>query len=69
MSDMIVLRLEGEAGFLLVNRALGTVQQLDTEELLPPDTAGAATGKFQGVAEAYALPALASLSSRKHYLS
>jgi hypothetical protein len=68
MSDMIVLRLEGEAGFLLVNRALGTVQPLDTEEL-PPDTSAAAADKFRGVAEAYALPALATLSSRKHYLS
>lgn len=69
MSEMIVLRLEGEAGFLLVNRTLGTVQPLEAEDAPLPGAASGTAESFRGVAEAYALPALASLPSRKHYLS
>lgn len=68
MSEMIVLRLEGEAGFLLINRASGTVEQLDAADAPALDDAEG-TSRFRGVAEAYALPALTSIPSRKHYLS
>lgn len=69
MSAMIVLRLDGEAGFLLVDPAAGTVRPLEADDTLQTETAAAGTEKFRGVAEAYALPAIPNIPSRKFYLS
>ena len=65
MNGMIVLRLEGDSKFLLVDPTAGTVRPIDAE-----DAAGVAAGAstFSGVAEAYALPAMPSIPSRKFYI-
>ena len=68
MDSMIVLRLEGQAGFLLVDPASGTVRPIDAEDALSSQAAETAP-KYRGVAEAYALPALPNIPSRKFYRS
>lgn len=60
MSGLIVLRLEDETGFLLVDPATGTTQQIDAEDV--PDAS-----ELGDVAEAYAMPAEAGIPSRKFY--
>lgn len=68
MSGMIVLRVEGESHFLLVDPASGTVRQIDADDA--PVVGGSESArKYRGVAEAYALPALPNIPSRKFYLS
>jgi len=67
MSNMIVMRLEGETDFLLVDVAAGVVRPLDHEEA--PTSELQAGQKLRGVAEAYALPQLPDLSSRKFFVS
>jgi hypothetical protein len=68
MNSMIVLRLEGQADFLLVDPASGTVRPIDAEDARSSQAAAAAQ-KYRGVAEAYALPALPNIPSRKFYRS
>lgn len=68
MNSMIVLRLEGEAGFLLVDPASGTVRPMDAEDA-PSSQAAEAAERYSGVAEAYALPSLPNIPSRKFYRS
>jgi hypothetical protein len=68
MDSMIVLRLEGQAGFLLVDPASGTVRPIDAEDA-PASQAAEAGQKYRGVAEAYALQALPNIPSRKFYRS
>jgi hypothetical protein len=65
---MIVLRMEGEAGFLLVDPAAGTVRPIDAEDA-PTQAEQDGAQRLRGVAEAYAVPAMPSLPSRKFYLS
>lgn len=67
MNQMIVLRLDGDAGFLLVDPAAGTVRPIEAEDAIAAEAEG--TQEFRGVAEAYALPAMPAIPSRKFYLS
>ena len=67
MNQMIVLRLDGDAGFLLVDPAAGTVRPIEADDAITAEAEG--TQKFRGVAEAYALPAMPAIPSRKFYLS
>jgi hypothetical protein len=69
MNAMIVLRLEGEAGFLLVDPVAGTVRPVEAVDA--PEAHAGADGapKLRGVAEAYAVPAMPSIPSRKFFLS
>ena len=67
MNQMIVLRLDGDAGFLLVDPAAGTVRPIEAEDAITAEAED--TQKFRGVAEAYALPAMPAIPSRKFYLS
>jgi hypothetical protein len=68
MSTLIVLRVEGEAGFLLVDPASGTVRPLDSEDV-PGEVVSEGAPKIRGVAEAYALPAMPEITSRKFYVA
>ena len=68
MNSMIVLRLEGQAGFLLVDPASGTVRTIDAEDA-PSSQTDEAAQKYRGVAEAYALSSLPNIPSRKFYRS
>ncbi len=67
MSAMVVLRLEGQDRFLLVNPDAGTVQQLEADELPQAAAADPGAPKVRGIAEAYALPAAPAITSRKFY--
>lgn len=66
MNAMIVLRLDGETGFLLVDPSAGTVRPMEALDL-PVEAPSAAGKNYAGVAEAYALPALPNIPSRKFY--
>jgi hypothetical protein len=65
---MIVLRLEGEAGFLLVDPVAGTVRPVEADDA-PEAQAADGAQKLRGVAEAYAVPAMPAIPSRKFFLS
>lgn len=67
MNAMIVLRLDGEDGFLLVDPSSGTVRPIEPQEVPPLQTSSEAGKRYSGVAEAYALPAVPNIPSRKFY--
>jgi hypothetical protein len=69
MDSMIVLRLEGQSNFLLIDPASGTVRQIEPGDAPAHEAAAEETPKYRGVAEAYALPALPNIPSRKFYRS
>ena len=67
MNSLIVLRLDGEDGFVLVDPEMGTVCDIAPEDM--PKLSGQASSglSYEGVAEAYAVPAMPSIPSRKFY--
>ena len=67
MSAMMVLRLDGEDDFLLVDPDSGTVREIDAEDVPALEMASVTSTRYAGVAEAYALPAMPSLPSRKFF--
>lgn len=65
MNTMIVLRLDGQEGYLLVDPASGTVRPVESQDMPPAEAPGAK--KYAGVAEAYALPVVPNLPSRRFF--
>jgi hypothetical protein len=63
--NVIVLRLEGEERYLVIDRLAGSVEEVELPGSLP--VTDAKPSRFKGIAEAIALPDLDLLSSRKYY--